>query len=333
MTLAALAVLLHACRAIALSVEIAAEAGPQANAQRAWLQLFAEAGVTNVRIRGARPADEPRVENLGSPERPLLKLYGVLDRRGTLHLPGDRVTVRDRARLKALLERLEADGPERLSEPVGRFDLTEGEFADVFAALTPRLSELLGDDDPPTLRALVDRVARRAPLAIAPGGAAPLAAAPTDLSAARQLSVGAGLALLLRAEGLALVPEKPVGQPVRIAVTDALGQDDVWPIGHKTERSPRETAPILFESLNVEVEGFTLAEAVDAIAPRLDGLPIVWDRFALRRDGIDPAAVQVKLARTRTYYKRVFDRLAIQARLNTKLRIDEAGRPFVLIGR
>ena len=41
----------------------------------------------------------------------------------------------------------------------------------------------------------------------------------------------------------------------------------------------------------------------------------------------------VKLDRTRTYYKRLLDRLVFQARLNAKLRIDEAGRPFLLIGR
>ena len=315
----------------ALSVEIAAEGGPQANAHQKWLQRLTEAGAGAVRIRGATARDQPRVENLGTTDRPLPKLTGVLDRRGVLHLPGARFTLRDAAELSAYLERLEADGPERLTKPIGRFGLTEEEFTEVFEAFTPPLGAVLGRAKPGGLRDVVDAAARVAPLSVDRG--APLGAPPEDLDGVRDLSLGAALAALLRAEGLALIPEKQPGRPVRVRVGESLGEDDTWPIGYDPERSPRETAPALFEFLNVEIDGFTLTEAVDAIAPRLDGLPIVWDRFALRRDAIDPATTRVRLARTRTYYKRVFDRLVIQARLNARLRVDEAGRPFLLIGR
>lgn len=332
-TLACVAILCSATAASAVTVEIAAEAGPQANAHQKWLQLFADAGASGVRVRGATARDKPRVEDLGTPERPLPKLTGVLDRRGVLRVPGERFTLRDAAKLRAYLARLDADGAERLNEPIGRFGLTEKEFAAIFEALTPPLGAVLGGSQPATLRDVVDAATRVAPLSIDASARGPLVAPPDDLEAVRGLSLGSALAALLRSEGLALVPTKPAGSPVNISVVNAINQQAVWPIGYEPERSPRETAPGLFEFLNVEVDGFTLTEAIDAIAPRLDGLPIVWDRLALRRDAIDPSSTPVKLARTRTYYKRLLDRLVIQARLHATLRVDEAGAPFLLIGR
>ncbi len=56
-------------------------------------------------------------------------------------------------------------------------------------------------------------------------------------------------------------------------------------------------------------------EAIDAIAPRLK-LPIYWDHAALAKDKIDPAKVQVHLPRSRTYYKRILDRVLAQAHLD-----------------
>jgi hypothetical protein len=41
----------------------------------------------------------------------------------------------------------------------------------------------------------------------------------------------------------------------------------------------------------------------------------------------------VTLPRTKTYYKRVLDRVLAQARLGAQVRIDEAGTPFLWITR
>jgi len=41
----------------------------------------------------------------------------------------------------------------------------------------------------------------------------------------------------------------------------------------------------------------------------------------------------VKLARTKTSYKRVIDRILSQARLASEVRVDEAGVPFLWISR
>lgn len=148
------------------------------------------------------------------------------------------------------------------------------------------------------------------------------------------LSRGAALAILLRGEGLALRPEKPTGEPLRLTIVPQHGADrDAWPVGYDPEGSTSETAPVLMQSIPVEIDGFSLADAVGAIEARLGGVPIVFDAFALRSRGIDPATTQVSIKRTKTFYKRILDRLAFQARLQAKLRVDEAGTPFVWLSR
>ncbi|TWT46396.1 hypothetical protein Pla111_14920 [Botrimarina hoheduenensis] len=313
-------------------MEIASESGPNATAQSAWLQLLAELDVTGVRVRGLGPGDKPSVEDLGTPERPLPRVLGILTRQGVLELPGGRFTIRQREALAAYLERLEGDGAAAVTAKRGRFGLTRDEFQKVFVALGAPIGAINRQE---SLEALLLRTAAQSgmPLWIDPRAKPALRARPTTDKVAT-LARGAALAVLLRAEDLSLAPEKPVGQPVRLTVAPSYGENkEAWPIGYKPETSPSQTAPVLMQRLPVEIEGFTLAQALDAIEARLGGVPLVYDEFALRRDAIDPTTTPVKLARTETFYKRIIDRLAFQAGLKTELRIDEAGTPFVWLTR
>lgn len=316
----------------AVRMEIASEAGPNANAQREWLQLLADLGVTGVRIRGVAAGDKPRVEELGTPDRPLPKVLGILTRNGVLELPKARFRTRDRTQLAEYLARLEGEGAAGVTVDRGKFGLTRDQFETLWVALGMPIGPI---DEQERLAGIVERTAAaaRLPLHIDTRAKPALLAKPATTKVA-SLARGTALALLLRAEGLVLRPEKPVGKPVRLVVATAYGAEgDAWPIGYEPDASPGDTAPVLMKSIPVEVAGFTLTEALDAIEPRLGGIPIVYDEFALRRDAIDPTAVQVELARTKTFYKRIIDRLAFQARLKTELKVDEAGTPFVWLTR
>jgi hypothetical protein len=160
------------------------------------------------------------------------------------------------------------------------------------------------------------------------------------------VSAGSGLAMVLRSAGLVLRPEKSRGRPVvyRIGAAEAgsVGQSTLgriadadmkhWPIGWEPHGTPGEAAPSLFEFLNAEIDGYTLEETLAAIGPRVK-IPIYLDHAALAGSNIDPSKIQVKLARTRTFYKRILDRALSQARLGSQVRIDEAGKPFLWVTR
>ena len=105
-----------------------------------------------------------------------------------------------------------------------------------------------------------------------------------------------------------------------------------WPVGWEPEKAPGAIAPGLFDQLNAEIDGYTLDETLSAIGPRLS-VPYFLDRTALAAKGVDPATVKIKIARTKTSYKLLLDRVLSQARLGSELRVDEVGTVFLWISR
>ena len=314
-----------------IELELATESGLQITAPREWLQLMASLGIANVRIRAASSADEPAADNRGDAEHPRFHVVGIVTADGELRLPGGRFRMSDRQKLADYFARLSADGPESLTAQRGRFGLTKQEFAAVHADLAQPV-DFATQGQP--LRAVLDRLQAKFSLRLAPDDYANqiIRTATPVADEFRSLTAGTVLAIVLRRYGLALRPEKARGEPVALRIVPIDSAGDAWPFGWESKASPRETAPALFEFLNVEIEGYTLQEAIDAIAPRLK-LPIYWDHAALVKDKIDPAKVQVRLPRSRTYYKRILDRVLAQAHLNGTLRVDEAGTAFLWISR
>jgi hypothetical protein len=332
-----------------IELELATERGVQITAPREWLQLCTGLGIDNVRIRGAQAGDEPAVDSRGTAQRPRYYVLGIITPRNELRLVGGTFARGDRAGIQDYFDRLGADGAEALTAPHGRFGLTEKELQAVFADLTQPIDfETRGQ--PP--RATLDRLQaqRSHTFALDADAAAALQKATPFVDELNGLTVGTGTALLLRNYGLVLRPEKLRGQPVvyRVAKLDndndadglaesTLGKEadenpTCWPIGWELDAAPVIIAPSLFEQLNAEIDGYTLAETLSAIGPRLK-VPLYLDHAALAASKIDPAAIKVALSRTRTSYNRVLDRVLAQARLGSQLRVDEAGKPFVWITR
>jgi hypothetical protein len=327
MILFVIASAVHAAQPVAL--ELATERGVQITAPQQWLQLLAGLGIENVRIRGANSGDQPALENRGSEAKPSYHVVGILTTSNELRLPGGVFRTSDREKLRDYFTRLGADGAEGITAPKGRFGLTETQFTAVHADLAQPI-EFATKGLPP--KSMLDQLQRKFSLRLAPDATAErvLRDAVPVQDEVGSLTAGSGLALVLKSYGLVLRPEKSIGQPVVLRIAMAAEDIENWPIGWPPERSPGEVAPVLMEFLNVEIDGYTLTETIDAIAPRIK-MPIYWDHAALAAHKIDPDAVQITLPRTRTFYKRVLDRALAQARLAGQLRVDEAGTPFFWI--
>ena len=314
-----------------VELELATEQGVQITAPREWLQLMAGLGIQNVRIHSASATDKPVVVNRGDTAHPRFHVVGILAANEELRLPGGRFQITDRQKLANYFARLSADGADALTAPRGRFGLTEKDFAAVHADLAQPMHFATQSQ---SLRAVLERLQTKFALPIAPDAAAEqiIRTAPPIADEVGNLTAGTGLAIVLRNYGLALRPDKSLGKPLALRVVLEGSVDDSWPIGWESKASPGETAPALMEFLNVEIEGYTLQEAVDAIAPRIK-MPVFWDHAALAKDHIEPTKIQVHVPRTRTFYKRILDRVLIQGRLAGELRVDEAGTAFFWITR
>ncbi len=315
-----------------ISVEIVTQPGVQSTAPREWLQLLTGIGQRDVSLRSARPGDQPKIRETGSDRRPRYRVVGLLGSRGELLLPGGKFTLRSRDKLADYFDRLAADGVEGVTAERGRFGLTEKEFRAVHADLSQPLVIASLDQLPREwLGALRSTLALN--LTIDRAAIAILQQAAPIADEVEELTIGTGVALVLRHYDLVLVPEKKRGEEVahRIARKQDI-QRETWPVGWKSQASTSRLAPKLMETLNAEVDGFTLAEAMDSIAPRA-GVPFYWDHATLRERKIDPKAIEVQFARKRTHLKRVVNSLLFQARLKGELKVDEAGRAFLWISR
>lgn len=330
-TVIALALSAVANAAGRVELELVTERGVQITAPQEWLQRLTRAGITNVRIRGSRPGDEPRIESVGTDDRPAYVVTGFLSPRNEIVLPGGRFTMSQSQALRDYFDRLAADGPEAITAETGRFGLTEKQFTAAHADLSQKIS---WDTKDQPLVDLVKQAERATKLrwTIEPSASRLLRSAKPADDEANGITIGTGMALLLRPAGLGVRPTKPRGGEVELQIVAVDAGQETWPIGWKLSKSPHNSFPALFERINVEVDGYTLAEAIDAIAPRIK-LPIRWDHATLAEKKIDPAKIDVKLPRTRTYYKRIIDNLLSQGRLGGELRVDEAGTIFYWVTR
>lgn len=328
-----------------IDVELITERGVQITAPREWLQLLTSIGIEHVRVQGSQAGAVPRIIGRGNSTGAGFRVIGVLTANDQLRLPGGTFSRSDRIKLKDYFARLAADGADAVTAPRVRFGLTEKELTAVLADLAQPIDFETKSQRP---RAIVDRLQTKLSFKFTIDAEADriIRSAVPTVDELKGVATGTAIAVTLRNSGLVFRPEKQRGQPVVyhvvMAGADVIGATTLgkmsakemqyWPIGWEPEKAPGAIAPSLFESLNAEIDGYSLEEALAAIGPRLK-VPVFLDRAALKAYRIDPAKVQVKLARTRTSYKHVIDRIVSQARFGSDLRIDEAGRPFLWITR
>ena len=315
-----------------ITLEIAMEEGLQITAPSEWLQLLTSLGYRNVSMRSARAGDEPAVVESGTKERPRYRVTAMLTRRDELVLPGGRFTRAQRNQIKDYLERLADDGPARMNAQKGSFGLTKEEFDKVHADLSRPIAASTKDQK---LAKSIEQVSRacKLRLQIDPEAQKVIDKAAPVADEVETLTIGTATALLLAREDLVLVPTKEQGKDLMLRIARASDfRGDSWPVGWSTDQSPRLLAPKLFDTLNAEVEGFTLAEAMEAIGSRME-IPIYWDHQALEKHNIDPTTINVKFPRTRTHLKRVVDARLFQGRLVGTVRVDEGGKAIYWISR
>ena len=88
--------------------------------------------------------------------------------------------------------------------------------------------------------------------------------------------------------------------------------------------------PELFQISTFALDDVTLAETLAAIAGRLEA-PILFDRYALARHGIDPATARITVPETKTSYSQILTKVLSKAQLRYELRVDEAGEPLLWV--
>jgi hypothetical protein len=296
------------------------------NAQQ-WFQALTSLKVGGLRIRALSPQDEPKLEIGGTGASPVYRLKGILTARNELILPGASFTLRDQRALAAWLKKLAEEGPNDPNRAKMPFNLSEEELFRVKQDLSPAVADSTkGTDRRQTFATLRSKLN----LAAGPGLDAALAAAGPVDDELKGLATGTALATVLRPAGWALAPRKGARGEIEYRVFSPAAAEEMWPVGFSAEDRRQKLLPTLLQVISVEIDAISLAEALSAIAGRLE-VPVLYDHNALAAQRIDVATAQVSIPSRKLSYSSILRMLVGQVKLEYELRVDEADRPFLWV--
>jgi len=319
-----------------IELEVTADPrAPVATAQE-WGRALSRLGPVTVRITIGTALRPPSVQVEGTPQAPVYRVFGQIDTRGDLILPGGRrFSLSQAGRVAAWFDELARLGPEETRPRQEKFGLTADELLRLRQAIAGPLG--IRTKDRPRgdiLRELLPK----APVPVVDRSGELSKLDPGDLvrEELSELSFGTALAYILRPAGLAAIPARVEAVPgsntrtVGLAIVRATSAPEIWPIGWPPVKSPPDLVPGLYQFLEVNVQGVSAARVVQAVQERI-GIPVLWDYNALARWGIDPAKSSVRFPPKSTSYAQLLRHCLFQAGLKYELRVDEADKPFLWI--
>lgn len=313
---------------VSISMELLTEAGFPIDGQRQWLDVLKDVGVANVRIRSARPDEEPTVANRGTEDQPRYAVIGVLSSDNRLHLPGLTVKMSERQKLSDWLARLGGGGEDAITGDPGAFGLTAKQFVVLHDAVKPAF---LQSTKGQPVRTVVPKIIEDLPVKVEVDAAAEklIQNGEPVSDELKGISRGTALAAAVRPLGLVVLV---TGQGQRVGglrIAPPQSKQETWPIGIKPVAGPNQVAPTLFKFVKVDINEEPLSSAIEAIAARID-MPILFDHNAIALQDID-LNLKVSLPAKRTFYKKVLDDLLFQAKLRSELRVDDRDSAFLWI--
>ena len=314
--------------ALPIYLEVATEAGAPVTAQQEWVRLLGRMNLGQVRLRRARGGEQTKIESKKQGNSTRYQVFAIINRRNELILPQRKFRISDRGALQKYFDQLPVQAAYNAEER-GRFGLTEKQFRLLYAEFSQPIGfSTVGK----TSRAVIARIERTLDLPFAGLSSVPLNSKMQITAELKNLSTGTALAYVLRREGLAMRPEQLPGKSLRLNVVAYDSPQETWPVGWKPAVSSRQAAPQLYKLRSIEIDGFTLSQALTALQPALK-IPVLMDDSILARQKIDPAKIQVSLPKKRTYLKSALGKLLSQARLAEEVRVDEQEQPFLWITR
>lgn len=312
-------------------LDLVLEVGFPIGDQQDWLRTCQDVGADRVTIRSARPTDEVSVKNVGTADRPVYQVVGLLTNDNRLILPGGTFRQGDRARIASWIGRLRDDGDKQLTMPKHAFGLTATQLVSLHEDLRKQVSFATSAKTPKeVVRGIAAVIDTR--IEIHPSARNAFDDEWVVPEEMQGLTAGTVLAASIRPLGLVPVPQRPQGEVTKIVLTDARQAREHWPVGWPLQGAPIKAAPKLYEKIDVEIGNYALSEALLAIEQQA-GTTLLYDHNAMERHGVNLQTTTVTLPATNLYYFRIIDRLIKQSepKLKCEVRADEAGRPFVWI--
>lgn len=313
---------------VPVSMELLTEPGFAIDGQRQWIDALSKIGITSVRIRSARPDEEPSVANRGTEDQPRYAVVGMLSSDNRLHLPGLTVKMSDRQKLTDWLSRLSGGGKDAITGDPGAFGLTAKQFLELHEAIKPAFKQSTKGQP---VRTVVKQIVADLPVQVGLDASVEklLEEGEPVADELQGLSRATALAAAVRPLGLVVLVTGQGQRAGGLRIAQPQEKQEPWPVGLTPVGGPNKSAPTLFKFVSVEINEEPLSSALEAIAGRIK-LPILFDHNALALQDID-MNMKVSLPAKKTFYKKIIDDLLFQAKLRSELRVDDRDEPFLWI--
>jgi hypothetical protein len=311
-----------------VEIEVIFEPGVSADAAaQKWAKQLGDLGIGSVRFRQIQNGDSVGVQSQGVGASKSYVVTAQLNSRGTLITSGGQFGYGDGAKLKKWLDEVQGGGG------------LPGQRKTIFGLSAKQLDELKNDLSSTVSistkgmrpEQAIEKIHANLKTPLSIDGAIQKAFAADDPVRDEfiGLSAGTALAAIARPAGGVLVPR--VGaKGVELTIAAPQPGGEMWPIGWPPEeKDEANVVPMLYQYTEVEIDGVTAEEAIEAIQGRLK-TPLVWDYNNMVRGRIDLKKV-VKVKADKTYYRRILDQVLYQAGLKCELRTDDAGKPLIWI--
>lgn len=316
-----------------LSIEIMLPAivGDPVEAQR-WGKVFEKLGEV-ARIRQPLPGDKPDIRETNRGPIRTLKVIGELDRKGVLRFPGRSFTKNDTDQIKVWLKELRVYGAQGAPDGKKFWGLNQTQFEAVVKGVSKPLEiDSVGLSIKDVLDALP--IDKSLPVVIHPSvKEAFFQLEGTKVTQQLQgLSSGTSLAVILRNHGYGFRPLRTPASTIELTIEKLDPTSEVWPVGWDIDDSkPRnQIVPNLFKFIKTGFEEAPLSRVLSAISEQTR-TPILIDERLCKEKVIDFDSLNVSYPEKQTAWSLVLGSVVRQARLTDKIRLDEAGKPFVWV--
>lgn len=295
-------------------------------AQR-WAKTFQQFKVA-LRIRRAIGGERTAIREKTTGDLRRVTVIGRLDRSGRILVPGKSFSPGNPTALGKWLKELGTFGAKGNPSGQPAFGLSEGQFNTLFEALAqPINNDFSGKPLGEAIASLGLTGAMQ--LDLARLGTSVRMVVPPRTNG-KGLSRGATLAALLATEGFAFQPRRTPAGRLELQIVRPSAGTTTWPVGWPPRLSRLKTARPLFKIVPVELNEAAFLEVIDAITAKTK-IPMLIDHHGLAEKKINPNTLRVTVPSKKTSWFQLQKSVTNPHHLTRDLRIDEAGKPFVLV--
>ncbi|HSG69183.1 MAG TPA: hypothetical protein VLA12_02140, partial [Planctomycetaceae bacterium] len=311
-----------------------------------WSRELAQAGYS-VQIRSDLTGRKMELTEQMLGRIRIVKAVGQLEADGTIHFPKQSFKRGDAAKLVAWLKELKSYGAQGAPEGKPLWGLNKEQFDHLVTELGPPIeTDLTGKsfeeclkalDVPETVPLRWSLAAQESRLNIDRKRLFPewqriqLPVRENDDEGVQGMSLGSGLALILRHYGFGFWPSRTPAGTLELVIEPIGTNMKLWPLGFEPTARPDQAAPKFVKITEVGLlNDVPLLEVAQVISVQTE-TPIVFDTYDIERANIDLSQAKVSHPPRRRNWSLVLTAMLSQHKLTQVLRVDEQGRAFVLV--